>query len=121
VGKRKKNAEMEKEIVELRNQLAAKQMSPQQSPPRPLKQENPMLGVTYTGLAPASLSQPLPRMSSPLDQYLGSHEAVASLLDLKSGGDSGSYLKNAAGKNGQNRRLEDLLLLPDRVQEMFKL
>lgn len=51
------------------------------------------------------------------DQYMGSHEAVASLLDLRSGFDGSSYMRNG----NQLKRIEDVIIAPDRVTELFNL
>jgi hypothetical protein len=54
---------------------------------------------------------------SATDQYLGSHEAVASLLDLRSGFD-GNYMRNG---NQHFKRIEDVAVVPERVSELFDL
>lgn len=84
IGKRSRNAEMEREIVELKKKLA--------------ERESPYNKIS----------------NSTYDQWnSGSQEAVAtSLLDLKSGLDG---LKGSVFK-----RLEDVTLTHDRVQELFK-
>lgn len=92
---------MEKEIVELRNQLA-NQHSQQ---------------VATNGIRGVSYGQAMPQMTSSLDQYIGSHEAVASLLDLKSGVEGFMRSPNPVAK--PIRRLEDVTLSPDQVQELF--
>lgn len=51
------------------------------------------------------------------EQYMGSHEAVASLLDLRSGYDGSSYSRNS----GRIKTIEDVLLASDRVTELFNL
>ena len=54
-------------------------------------------------------------MASPLDQYMGSHEAVTSLLDLKSGVDG--FMRSPGGKPA--KRIEDVILTPQQVQELY--
>lgn len=107
VGKRSKNAEMEKEIVELRRQLAGQQASP----------------VTGTssikGPLSASGSPNLAHMPPTLDQYMGSQEAVASLMDLRSGLDGGSFLRSPNGQILPSRRIEDVVLIYDRIRDLF--
>ncbi|MCJ1463102.1 hypothetical protein MMC07_001707 [Pseudocyphellaria aurata] len=108
VGKRSKNAEMEREIVELRKQLASQQASPATQPPS----------------IKASLSTPVsPSMSqlhSTLDQYMGSQEAVASLMDLRSGLEGGSFLRSPNSQILPSRRIEDVVLLSDRIRDLFR-
>ncbi|PWY91143.1 C6 transcription factor [Aspergillus heteromorphus CBS 117.55] len=119
VGKRSRNAEMEREIVELRRQIATVQASPVGSlpPPQPAaippvptpKQETPSQvgsGVYHT---PSAMST---------DQYMGSHEAVASLLDLRSGFDGTSYMRNGTH---HFKRIEDVAIVPERVTELFNM
>ena len=106
VGKRKRNAEMEREIAELRSQLANTQQTSSIN--------NHSIASTQ-GMPVASYSQPVPAMASPLDQYMGSHEAVASLLDLKSGAEG--YMKSPGGK--MSKRIDDVILTADQIDELF--
>ncbi|MCJ1293146.1 hypothetical protein MMC34_004699 [Xylographa carneopallida] len=110
VGKRKKNAEMEREIVELRSQLASQQSSPsvQQT-------------ASPFGMAQISMSPTIPHLQSSLDQYMGSQEAVASLLDLKSGLDGGSFLRSPNGQIIPPRRLDDVVLTAERIRDLFQI
>lgn len=48
---------------------------------------------------------------------MGSQEAVASLLDLRSGFDGSGYLRNGH----QFKRIEDVMIVPERVSELFNL
>ncbi|KAI4122738.1 MAG: hypothetical protein LQ347_006407, partial [Umbilicaria vellea] len=109
VGKRSKNAEMEREIVELRRQLTAQQASP-------------IAQHATVKKAPKSSSQSpnISHIPSTLDQYMGSQEAVASLLDLRSGLDGGSYLRSPNGQVVAPKRLENVVLVHDRVQDIFR-
>ncbi|SLM39609.1 c6 transcription factor [Lasallia pustulata] len=109
IGKRSKNAEMEREIVELRRQLAAQHASP-------------IAQHTTVIKAPTSNSQSpnISHIPSTLDQYMGSQEAVASLLDLRSGLDGGAYLRSPSGQMIPPKRLENVVLIHDRVQELFR-
>ena len=109
IGKRKKNAEMEREIVELRNQLASQQSSPALQQP----------GMTF-GVSHPPISPPVPQLQSSLDQYMGSQEAVASLLDLRSGLDGGSLMRSPNGQVRPLRRLESVIIPPERVDDMFR-
>ena len=49
--------------------------------------------------------------------HMGSHEAVVSLLDLRSGFDP-NYARNG---NNQFKRIEDVVVLLERVAELFDL
>ncbi|KAI9872723.1 MAG: hypothetical protein M1830_001260 [Pleopsidium flavum] len=110
IGKRSKNAEMEREIVQLRRQLANQQQ------------------VSPTTLQTPSISVPSVKAESPSmyqspsthDQYIGSQEAVASLLDLRSGYDGAAYLRNSNSQAVLFRRIDDVSLTIDRVRELFK-
>ena len=108
MGKRSKNAEMEREIVELRRQLSS------QHPSRVKQEDTPMQLMSSVSTSP-TVSQ----KASDMDQYLGSQEAVASLLDLKAGFDGASFLP---GPTVQllvpPRRIEDVVLSHERVKEL---
>jgi hypothetical protein len=108
VGKRSRNAEMEREIVELRKQIANQQASPSQAD----ASANTPGSSQGTGLYHTSGAVP--------DQYMGSHEAVASLLDLRSGFD-GNYLRSPSGQINVPKKLEDVSITNDRVVEIFNL
>ena len=106
VGKRSKNAEMEREIIELRKRVASQDSSPTTpSVPR----------LTSTSASP-SMSQ----LPSTLDQYMGSQEAVSTLMDLRSGLEGGSFMRSPNGQILPSRRLEDVLLTHDRVRDLFQ-
>ncbi|KAI4120252.1 MAG: hypothetical protein LQ338_007154 [Usnochroma carphineum] len=99
--------EMEKEIQELRRQLANQPSSPS-APPPPIK-------------APPS-DTASPRVSSipsQLDQYINSEQAVSSLLDLRSGIDGSSQRRSPNRQFRPSRRLEGITLSHDQVQELF--
>lgn len=49
---------------------------------------------------------------------MGSQEAVASLLDLRSGFDGSNFMRNG---NQPMKRLEDVMIAPDKVTELFNL
>ena len=101
---------MEREIVELRSQLASQQSSPsvQQT-------------ASPFGMAQISMSPTIPHLQSSLDQYMGSQEAVASLLDLKSGLDGGSFMRSPNGQIIPPRRLDDVVLTAERIQDLFQM
>ena len=101
---------MEREIVELRNQLASQQSSPS------VQQTASPFAMAQTSLSPT-----IPHLQSSLDQYMGSQEAVASLLDLKSGLDGGSFLRSPNGQIIPPRRLENVVLPVERVRELFQM
>ncbi|KAJ9294663.1 transcriptional regulator family: Fungal Specific TF [Paecilomyces variotii] len=125
IGKRSRNAEMEREIIELRKQVAnanaaaaaaaAASMNQQQPQLTPTKQETPSISTPISSAA--GVYQGSSGMSA--DQYMGSHEAVASLLDLRSGFDGSSgYMRNGGH---QFKRIEDVMVAPERVTELFNL
>lgn len=116
VGKRSRNAEMEREIIELRKQIATNTSSstphPQQSLPAGQltpKQESSQVSPAGVYQTPSAIST---------DQYMGSQEAVASLLDLRSGFDGSNYMRNG---NQQFKRLEDVIIVPEKVTELFNM
>ncbi|KAL8847685.1 MAG: hypothetical protein Q9221_007287 [Calogaya cf. arnoldii] len=104
VGKRSRNMEMEKEIHELRRQLATQQSS--STAPSPSVKAPPSEAAS-------------PRIStipSQLDQYITSDQAVDSLLNLRSGID----LLSPNGQTRQPRRLESITLTPEQVDDLFE-
>ncbi|OJJ51263.1 hypothetical protein ASPZODRAFT_127303 [Penicilliopsis zonata CBS 506.65] len=114
IGKRSRNAEMEREIIELRKQIANVQatstaVSPQQQQGLPAKQDASQISPAGVYPTPSAMSA---------DQYMGSHEAVASLLDLRSGFDGAGYMRNG---NHQLKRIEDVAVGPEKVTELFNL
>lgn len=108
VGKRSKNAEMEREIVELRRQLAGQQSSPITGP-SPVKAPISAAGSPILSQIPPTL-----------DQYMGSQEAIASLMDLRSGLEGGSFLRSPSGQMLPSRRIEDVVLISDRIRNLFQ-
>ena len=55
-----------------------------------------------------------------IDHYMGSEEAVASLMDLRSGLEGGSFLRSPNAQLLLTRRIGDVILTNDRVQELFQ-
>lgn len=123
VGKRSRNAEMEREIIELRRKVAngqtgtasaqqpqqqQQQRSAQQSAHATPKQESAHVSPSGTYQTPSAISS---------DQYMGSQEAVASLLDLRSGFDSSNYMRSGS----QLKRIEDVMVIPEKATELFNL
>ncbi|KAL8826314.1 MAG: hypothetical protein Q9170_007451 [Blastenia crenularia] len=109
VGKRSRNMEMEKEIQELRRQLATQKSSPPTSAaPSSIK------------AAPSDTASPrISSIPSQLDQYINSEEAVNSLLDLRSGIDGVSQPRNVNGTMRPARRLEGITLSHEQIQDLF--
>ncbi|KZF24478.1 hypothetical protein L228DRAFT_252699 [Xylona heveae TC161] len=108
IGKRSKNAEMEREIIELKRQLAVQGQSPSMA--------TPPLNIALGGAAASPGVYQIPPRD---EQYMGSHEAVASLLDLRQGLDgSGSYISTSDAQAGV-KRLETVALTPERVADLF--
>lgn len=115
VGKRSRNAEMEREILELRKQIANVQSGPASQ--LPSAQQTPKQEKSSSQVSPARVYQ-TPSAMSAADQFMGSHEAVASLLDLRSGYDGSNYMRNG---NPHFKRIEDVAVVPERVAELFGL
>lgn len=111
VGKRSRNAEMERELAELRQRLASTcAQSPTDSIP-PLATSRSSMTTHSPGSNSIRLCH-LPRM--------GSDEVVASLLDLRQGNDSGTgYMKARKDAIAGSRTLEDFTLSQDRIAEAF--
>lgn len=108
VEKRSKNAEMEREIVDLRRQLAIQQAS------------SPTTGPTIKTSLSTSASPTMSHLPAHMDHYIGSEEAVASLMDLRSGLEGGSFLRSPNAQLLLTRRIGDIILTQDRVQELFQ-
>ncbi|KAF3387168.1 Regulatory protein LEU3 [Penicillium rolfsii] len=117
VGKRSRNAEMEREIIELRKQIATANSGPSTYPQQPqlaAGQVTPKQESSH--VSPAGVYQTPSALST--DQYMGSQEAVASLLDLRSGFDGSNYMRNG---NHQFKRIEDVMVVSEKVTELFNL
>ncbi|KAK2797559.1 hypothetical protein FQN50_009154 [Emmonsiellopsis sp. PD_5] len=123
IGKRSRNAEMEREIIELRRQIAQQQQQHQQQQPQQQstpsgKPESPSVSTPFSS-SQRNTYQPSTGIVG--DQYMGSHEAVASLLDLRSGIDSSNFLRSPSGQLSMSKRIEDVSVPPERVTELFSL
>ncbi|KAF2458306.1 hypothetical protein BDY21DRAFT_284409 [Lineolata rhizophorae] len=108
VAKRSRHLEMEREIELLRqqNQLLSGQMA---GPPNvSLVGSNPSHNTPNSAIYSGLPAGP--------EQFLGSHEAAGSLLDLKQGIEGYGASPNA---RQLIRSLEDVVLAPDRIQELF--
>lgn len=108
---------MEREIAELRKQVAHVQENATGSIPQqqPLRQAQQAPRVDPTQVNAAGIYHTPSIMSA--DQ-MGSHEAVVSLLDLRSGFDGSNHVRNG---NHQFRRIEDVILSNERAAELFEL
>lgn len=108
---------MEREIIELRRKVASAQTGnasmPQQQPLLQSAQATPKQESSH--VSPSGAYQTPSAISS--DQYLGSQEAVASLLDLRSGFDGSNYMRSG----NQLKRIEDVMVVPEKVAELFNL
>lgn len=98
---------MEREIVELKRQLGLQQAS------------SPATGPTIKASLSTSASPTISNLPIHMDQYMGSEEAVASLMDLRSGLEGGSFLRSPNAQLLLTRRIGDIALTHDRVQELF--
>ncbi|KAL8689375.1 MAG: hypothetical protein Q9218_004944 [Villophora microphyllina] len=102
VGKRSRNAEMEKEIQELRRQLAVQQSAHSSDPP------------SVKAAASDTASPRISSIPSQLEQYINSEQAVNSLMDLRSGVDGGSQQQSRPFW-----RLEGITLSQEQVDNLF--
>lgn len=116
VGKRSRNAEMEREIIELRKQIASANAGTVIHPQEPSAARQLTPTQESSQVSPAGVYQTPSAMST--DQYMGSQEAVASLLDLRSGFDGAKYMRNGSH---QLKRIEDIMVVPEKVTELFSL
>lgn len=110
---------MEREIIELRKQIATASTSPavhQQQQHLPSGQLTPKQESSQVN--PAGIYQAQTPSAMSADQYMGSQEAVASLLDLRSGFDSSNYMRNGGH---QIKRIEDVMVVPEKAAELFNL
>lgn len=105
---------MEREIIELRQQVKEANAAN-----AVLKSQLPQGGQDTPSSASNHLSNGGSHIyTNPAAEYnMGSHEAVASLLDLRSGYDGSNFSRNA----GRIKTIEDVLLASDRVTELFNL
>ncbi|KAI4155319.1 MAG: hypothetical protein LQ340_001057 [Diploschistes diacapsis] len=97
VGKRKRNAEMEEELNDLRKQLA-KNLSPV-SDHTPASASNHHAAVLQS---PASLVD-----------YMESHDVVGALVDMKRG------IGGSRSSKTRSRKLDDVFLSGDGIEELF--
>ncbi|EFQ99731.1 C6 zinc finger domain-containing protein [Nannizzia gypsea CBS 118893] len=130
IGKRSRNAEMEREIIELRRQVVnananVQFLAQQQQQHQQHQQQQHHLNIPAAGHLSAPPSMPYTPSTSSMrpqqgDQasadYMKPHEAVASLLDLKSGGD---HLRSPPNQIMDVKRLEDVTIHSDRIAELF--
>ncbi|KAL8758181.1 MAG: hypothetical protein Q9199_001686 [Rusavskia elegans] len=108
VGKRSRNMEMEKEIHELRRQLATQQSS--STAPSPSVKAPPSEAASPT----------ISSIPSQLDHYITTEQAGNSLLDLRSGIDGASQMRSPNRQTRQPRRLGGITLTPDQVDDLFE-
>lgn len=123
---------MEREIVELRKMIAnnnaaaaatatatasAQYMPHHQQAPSPMAQGSPPVPIAY-GTSPQGVNQTPANMTA-AEEYMRPHEAVASLLDLRSGLDSSHFLRSPNGPFLISKRIEDVSISPERVTELF--
>ncbi|KAJ5628963.1 Transcription factorfungi [Penicillium lividum] len=118
VGKRSRNAEMEREIIELRKQIAGANSGPVMHQQQPIQAGQLTPKQESSQVSPEGVYQTHTPSAISTDQYMGSQEAVASLLDLRSGYDGSSFMRNG---NQQFKRIEDVMVIPEKVTELFNL
>lgn len=113
VGKRRKNAEMENEIVDLRRQLASQQSSPTAATAPTFK---PSKSASTSPIL-SNLPQHVPPH---IDQFMGSEEAIAGLMDMRYGPEGGPYRRSPNGRLLPTRQIGNVTLTHDQVQELFQ-
>lgn len=107
---------MEREIVELRKQIATGTVPTGAPSHQAIATSQTTPKQESSQVSPAGVYQTPTAMSA--DQYIGSSEAVASLLDLRSGFDGANYMRNGSQ---QFKRIEDVMLVPEKITELFNL
>lgn len=123
VGKRSRFAELERNKELLERQIRELKQQVQQAatakPTPPPTAASPFFAQPNgTNGQPSAMYAGL--SNSPDQQHLGSHEAVASLLDLKQGLDGTAAGFGASPNSRLLRSLEDVVLAPHRVNELFE-
>lgn len=108
---------MEREIIELRKQIATSNSGSTVHAPQSLSGGQLTPKQESSQVSPVGVYQTTPSAMS-ADQYMGSQEAVASLLDLRSGFDGTNFIRNGSP---QLKRIEDVMVVPEKVQELFNL
>ena len=101
-----RNAQMEREIAELRAQLASQQASPKNTGP--------------TIKAPSETNGAAPYCITP-QHDTESGAAVASLMELATGAEAGSFMRSPNAQLLFSKRLGDVSLSTDQVQELFRI
>ena len=99
---------MERELLELRNQLASQQSSPS------AQHTGQPFSMTQSPRSPPTLQM----QQSSVDHFMGSQEAVAGLMELRSGGEGGLYIRSPNGL-GKSRTLEGVVVTAEQVQQLF--
>lgn len=109
---------MEREIIELRKQIAGANSGAVMHQQQPIQAGQLTPKQESNQVSPAGVYQTQTPSAISTDQYMGSQEAVASLLDLRSGYDGSNYMRNG---NQQFKRIEDVIVVPEKVTELFNL
>lgn len=55
-----------------------------------------------------------------MDQFMGSEEAIAGLMDMRYGSEGGPYRRSPNGQLLPTRQIGNLTLTHDQVQELFQ-
>ena len=101
---------MEREIMELRSQLAT--VTQQKSP-------NAVAPLIKTPTEGGGHARSLHQIPSHVNADAESGEAIASLMDLATGAEAGSFMRSPNAQLLFSRRLGDVSLSQDQVQELF--
>ena len=100
---------MEREIVELRKLVESQQASPTAA------------GTSVKASMSTSASPTISQLPSHRDQYMGSEEAVAAMMELRAGHDGGSFIRNPTAQLRLTRQLGNVVLTQERIQELFQM
>ena len=95
---------MEREIEDLKRQLASQRTTPAV----PQIKTEPSLSTA--------------QISPQMDTFMGSEDhAVASLMDLASGQEGGSFMRSPNARLLMSKRIGDVILSQDQVYELFQM
>lgn len=111
IGKRSRNAQMEREITELRDQVAA------------LTQQTRTVAAAAPLIKTSNESLVLPplNLTPPGNPDMESGEAVASLMDLATGAEAGSFLRSPSAILLFSRCLGEVHIAQDQIQALFQM
>ncbi|KAG8533617.1 uncharacterized protein KY384_001357 [Bacidia gigantensis] len=103
VGKRSRHAEMEREIEDLKHQLEMHQ------------------SATSVPKIKAEPTSPTSSPTQAMDAFMGHEDAAASLMDLASGQEAGSFARSPGARIMMSRRLGDISLSMETADQLFQI